>query len=162
MLVFAAVLWVWSDESTLAKRFTAARKLVMKMFPGQKKPGTSYQGFIKALRKRTAKLFEVILPGLRSLMRRCAGDFWTVAGWVVFGVDGSRVQTPRTKANEARFHPTKKAKEARSRARKGRARRVDQKGEPKSQAGQEKRKRPRQGASERDTRRSSRPDLRSG
>ena len=39
---------------------------------------------------------------------------------MVFGVDGSRVQTPRTKANEARFHPTKKRKKQ-VRARKGRA-----------------------------------------
>jgi len=70
MLVFAAVLWAWSDESTLGKRFTAARKLVIKMFPWQKKPGESYQGFIKA--------------------------------------------------NEARFHPTKKRKKP-SRARKGQA-----------------------------------------
>ncbi len=69
MLVFAAVLWVWSDENTLGKRFTAARKLVIKMFPWQEKPGTSYQGFIKALHKWKAKLFEVILPQLRKLMQ---------------------------------------------------------------------------------------------
>jgi hypothetical protein len=120
MLVFAAVLWVWSDESTLKKRFIAARKLVVKMFPWQKEPGTSYQGFIKALHKWKEKLFEVILPGLRNLMQQTAGDSWTVAGWVVFGVDGSRVQTPRTKANEAHFHPTKKRKKQ-YRARKRRA-----------------------------------------
>ena len=120
MLVFAAVLWVWSDEGTLGKRFVTARKLVIKMFRWQEEPGTSYQGFIKALHKWTAKLFAVILPRLRDLMRQSAGDCWTVAGWVVFGVDGSRVETPRTKANEARFHPTKKRKKQR-RARKGKA-----------------------------------------
>ncbi len=131
MLVFAAVLWVWSDDSTLAKRFTAARKLVIKMFPWQEKPGTSYQGFIKALHKQKKKLFEVILPRLRSLMQRCAGDFWTVAGWVVFGVDGSRVQTPRTKANEDRFHPTKKRKKQ-VLARKGQAPRLTKKASQKT------------------------------
>ncbi len=35
MLAFAAVLWAWSDESTLGKRFIAARKLVIKMFSWQ-------------------------------------------------------------------------------------------------------------------------------
>jgi hypothetical protein len=120
MLAFAAVLWVWSDERTLGKRFVTARKLVIKMFRWQEEPGTSYQGFIKALHKWTTKLFAVILPGLRERMRESAGDCWTVAGWVVFGVDGSRVQTPRTRANEARFHPTKKRKKQR-RARKGKA-----------------------------------------
>ena len=120
MLVFAAVLWVWSDERTLGKRFVTARKLVIKMFRWQEEPGTSYQGFIKALRKQKEKLFAVIMPQLRKLMRQSAGDCWTVAGWVLFGVDGSRVETPRTKANEARFHPTKKRKKQR-RARKGKA-----------------------------------------
>lgn len=125
-LAFAAVLWVWSDESTLGKRFVAARKLVVKMFRWQEKPGTSYQGFIKALHKRTEKLLAIILPQLRKRMRECAGDCWTVAGWVVFGVDGSRVQTPRTKANEARFHPTKKRKK-KQRARTGKAPRATRK-----------------------------------
>jgi len=108
MLAFVAVLWSWSDENSLGKRFVAARKLAIKMFRWQQEPGTSYQGFIKALHKWTERLFAVILPGLRKRMSQCAGDCWTVAGWVVFGVDGSRIQTPRTKANEARFHPTKK------------------------------------------------------
>jgi hypothetical protein len=126
LLVFAAVLWAWSDENTLGKRFTAARKLVIKMFPWQEHPGGSYQGFIKALHRRTPRLFEIILPGLRKRMQQCAGDFWAVAGWVVFGVDGSRVQTPRTKSNEARFHPTKKRNKP-SRARKGQAKQLTQK-----------------------------------
>ena len=120
MLAFAAVLWAWSDEGTLGRRFVTARKLVVKMFRWQEEPGTSYQGFIKALHKWQARLFAVILPRLRDLMRQCGGEFWTVAGWVLFGVDGSRVETPRTKANEGRFHPTKKRKQQK-RARKGKA-----------------------------------------
>jgi len=120
MLTFAAVLWAWSDEQTLGKRFLTARKLVIKMFRWQDEPGTSYQGFIKALHKWKERLFAVILPQLRELMRQSARDCWTVAGWVLFGVDGSRVETPRTKANEGRFHPTKKRKKQR-RARKGEA-----------------------------------------
>ena len=131
VLVFVAVLWAWSDESTLGKRFTAARKLVIKMFPWQEHPGGSYQGFIKALHQRTPRLFEIILPGLRQRMQQCAGDFWTVVGWLVFGVDGSRIGTPRTKANEARFHPTKKRKKP-SRARKGQARELTKKANQKA------------------------------
>ena len=120
ILTYAAVLWVWSDEATLGERFVTARKLVIKMFRWQGEPGSSYQGFIKALHKRKEQLFAIILPRLRDLMRQCGGEFWTVAGWVLFGVDGSRVQTPRTKANEERFHATKKRKKQK-RARKGKA-----------------------------------------
>jgi len=120
MLTYAAVLWVWSDEGTLGKRFVTARQLVIKMFRWQEEPGGSYPGFIKALHKRGEQLFAIILPRLRDLMRQCGGEFWTVGGWVLFGVDGSRVQTPRTKANEKRFHATKKRKKQK-RARKGKA-----------------------------------------
>ena len=121
MLVFAAVLWAWSDEGTLGRRFVAARRLIVKMFRWQEEPGTSYQGFIKALHKWKTKLLAAVLSRLRGLMRQCGGEFWTVAGWVVFGVDGSRLETPRTKANEGRFHPAKKKKK--KRAPKGKARR---------------------------------------
>jgi hypothetical protein len=96
------------------------------MFRWQEEPGTSYQGFIKALHKWKARLLAIILPRLRGLMRKCGGEFWTVAGWVVFGVDGSRVETPRTKANEKRFHPTKKRKRQ-QRARKGKTPRLTRK-----------------------------------
>jgi hypothetical protein len=120
ILTYAAVLWAWSDEGTLGKRFITARKLVIKMFRWQEEPGGSYQGFIKALHKWKGKLFAIILPRLRDLMQQCGGEYWTVAGWVLFGVDGSRVQTPRTKANEGRFHATKKKKKQK-RARKGKA-----------------------------------------
>ena len=44
-----------------------------------------------------------------------------VAGWAVFAVDGSRVQLPRTKSNEARYRRTKKKKKPQRRARKGKA-----------------------------------------
>ncbi|MFV2069284.1 MAG: transposase [Pirellulales bacterium] len=123
VLAFAAMLWVWGDEATLKKRFVTARKLVVKMFRRRSNPGGTYQGFIKALARWSLRLFEVILPRFRQVMRECAGPFWTVAGWVVFAVDGSRVEVPRTKANEARFHPTKKRKPKR-RSRKGKAPRL--------------------------------------
>lgn len=117
MLAFAAMLWVWGDEPTLKKRFATARKIVVKMFR-RSNPGGTYPGFTKALALWSPRLFGVILPRFRQIMRACGGAFWTVAGWVVFAVDGSRVETPRTKANQRRFHPTKKRKPNR-RSRKG-------------------------------------------
>ena len=126
MLAFAAVLWVWGDEATLKKRFVTARKLVIKLFRWQQAPGTCYQGFTKALRKRTAGLLGVILPHFRRLIQHWEA-FWAVAGWVVFAVDGSRIETPRTKANEARFRPTKKKQKPKRRNRKGKAPRLTRK-----------------------------------
>jgi hypothetical protein len=134
MLAFAAMLWVWGDEATLKKRFTTARKLVIKLFRWQEEPGTSYQGFTKALARWSPRLFEVILPRFRQMMQQCSDTFWLVAGWVVFAVDGSRVEVPRTKANEARFHPTKKRK-PQKRARKGKGPRLTKKARQQAKGG---------------------------
>lgn len=123
MLAFAAMLWVWGDEATLKKRFATARKLIVKLSRRRSDPGETYQGFIKALGQWSLRLFEVILPQFRQMMRQYGGQFWTVAGWVVFAVDGSRVEVPRTKANEARFHPAKK-KNSKQGSRKGKTPRV--------------------------------------
>jgi len=135
LLAFAAMLWVWGDEATLKKRFTTARKLVVKLFRWQQEPGTSYQGFTKALARWSPRLFGVILPRFRQMMQQlCDDTFWLVAGWVVFAVDGSRVETPRTKANEGRFHPTKKRK-PQKRARKGKASRLTKKARRQAKGG---------------------------
>ena len=46
----------------------------------------------------------MVAPALRRHVRRAAGRrHWRVGRWAVFGVDGSRVECPRTKANEAAF-----------------------------------------------------------
>lgn len=110
LLAFMAVLWVWSDQETLRKRFVTARKLVIKLFRWQHEPGTSYQGFTKALSKWSLTLLEVIVGRLRWLMQECSGGFWSVAGWVLFAVDGSRMELPRTTANEERFSKSKRKK----------------------------------------------------
>jgi hypothetical protein len=50
-LVFMGLLWAWSDEKTLGERFTTARKIITSWFGKQHQPATSYQAFIKVLRK---------------------------------------------------------------------------------------------------------------
>lgn len=50
-LVFAALLWVWSDEKTLLERFVTARKIIINRHAEQPEPTGSYQAFIKMLCK---------------------------------------------------------------------------------------------------------------
>src|SRR4051794_10760090 len=47
LLVFTALLWVWSDEKTLQGRFAAARKIAWRMCPWLAEPASSYQAFTK-------------------------------------------------------------------------------------------------------------------
>jgi hypothetical protein len=59
-LMFAAILWAWSDEKTLGDRFAIARKIIMFWFSEQPQPAESYQSFVKLLRKWTDPLIELL------------------------------------------------------------------------------------------------------
>jgi len=108
-LVFVAILMSWDDAATISARFGNARQAVTAMFPSRRTVGRTYQGFIKRLLANSARLLDIVLPHLRGVLRRMAGAFWTREGMVAFAVDGSRIECPRTKANEAAFgHAGKK------------------------------------------------------
>ena len=68
-LLFAALLWAWSDEKTLIERFAIARKIIINRYAEQPEPAGSYQAFIKLLRKWTE-------PLLQMLDRRRFGSGW--------------------------------------------------------------------------------------
>jgi hypothetical protein len=111
-LVFAGLLWAWSDEKTLIERFTIARKIIINCCGGQREPAGSYQAFIKVLRKWTEPLRELLATAFRQRMMQTLVAVWRVEGWVVFAVDGSRVDVPRTRKNEERYSPKSKLSRA--------------------------------------------------
>jgi len=117
-LVFAALLWAWSDEKTLIERFTTARKIIIHRFGEQQEPAGSYQAFIKLLRKWTEPLLKTLSTAFRQRMAQTLAAVWRVAGWQVFAVDGSSVDVPRTRRNEERYSPKSKlSREAQKRRR---------------------------------------------
>ena len=103
MRVVGAVLFAWDVSATLGDRFAAARDAVAAMFPSRRRPGTDPQGFLRTLCRPSADLLAIVTTRLRRCVRRVAGrSHWRTAGrWATFGVDGSRVECPRTAANEA-------------------------------------------------------------
>jgi hypothetical protein len=109
MLVFVAVLMSWDDAATLGARFRRARRAVTAMFPTRRTVGTSYQGFLKRLLVLEEPLLRTVTLHLRGVLEQMAGPFWTREGLQAFAIDGSRIECPRTKANEAAFgHAGKK------------------------------------------------------
>lgn len=109
VLAAAAILWAWSDEWTLGERFVAARRLVAHLpseEPSEGPLATSYQAFIKLLMRWTATLVILLQTAFRQRMQESLSSSWTVAGFVVFGVDGSRAELPRTKSHEAAYSPS--------------------------------------------------------
>jgi hypothetical protein len=118
----AALLWAWSDELTLADRFRAARRIVMFLFPRQVEPAGAYQSFLELLRRWTARLRVRIQGALQRRMQNALDGCWTVAGYVMFGVDGSRVDLPRTESNENAYAASRKDKRLQGKKKRNRKR----------------------------------------
>lgn len=104
-LTFVAILWAWSDEKTLTGRFFIARKILIAMKLQLTPPAGSYQAFLKMLITWTPNLIATLANALRRHMQTALAERFTVHGFAVFGVDGSRLELPRTKSNERRFSP---------------------------------------------------------
>ena len=100
-LAATAILWAWSDEPTLGERFFAARRIAKQLYQPQREFADSSQAFLKLLVRWTALLVAVIQAALRRRMEAALAASWLVYGFVVFGVDGSRVELPRTRSHEA-------------------------------------------------------------
>jgi Transposase DDE domain len=115
-LIFMAILWAWSDEKSLTKRFFHARKVVIAMDILARCPAATYQAFIKMLTTWTVVLAAALFDALRRRMQSDLAARFEVCGFQVFGVDGSRLELPRTESNEGRFSPTKTRRPSRSKA----------------------------------------------
>jgi hypothetical protein len=99
ILVVAALLMTWQAAKSLGERFGAVRDLLVELYPGCR-IGTTYQGWIKALLRASRWLLRWLSDRLRGELRGWAGPYWTREGWLAFAADGSRIECPRTEANE--------------------------------------------------------------
>jgi hypothetical protein len=114
-LIFMAILWAWSDEKSLTRRFSHARKVVMAMGVLARIPAATYQAFLKMVATWTVALAMTLFDAFRRRMQSDLAARFEVCGLAVFGVDGSRLELPRTESNEARFSPAKARRSSRSR-----------------------------------------------
>ena len=103
MLVIAAILMAWSPALHLVDRFAEAYDAVVAMFPGRRRPGKTHEGFAAALARQSQALLEQLAQHWRLAVQETAGAYWEVGGWLLFGVDGTKLDCPRTEANEKAF-----------------------------------------------------------
>ena len=103
MLAIGGVLFSWSGRSTLLDAFESSRQALVSMYPTRRRPGKTAKGFLKALAKRSPELAARIKDALQQQIVQVAGSRWKWKRWVVMAVDGSRVECPRTAANEEAF-----------------------------------------------------------
>ena len=102
---FVTILWAWSDENTLTDRFFLARNVVLAMLNLLRIPATSYQAFLKMLKTWSLTLSLALVDALRERMQTDLAERSETHGFQVFGVDGSRLELPRTESNEQHFAP---------------------------------------------------------
>jgi len=102
-VIYVSVLMVLDESESLKDRFAHARQVVVSLFPGRKRPGRTYQGYVAACHRLRRRHRQAIQRRLRERHREIAGRFWQRDGWVAFSADGTRVELPRTVANENAF-----------------------------------------------------------
>jgi hypothetical protein len=102
MLVLTALLMAWSSGTTLLDRFEAARGCLLRWYPGRRRPGGTYQGFIAKLRQKGRPLARLVAETFRRHVRDLAVErgCWEIGGWVPFRVDSSKVDATMTVRNE--------------------------------------------------------------
>lgn len=102
-LIYQAVLMAYDSSAALRDRFANARQALIEMFPFRRRPGQTYQGFIKALKQVPQAVVDRVDGHLRECHRRVTGKHWRRWGWIPFACDGTRVEVPRTRPNEEAF-----------------------------------------------------------
>ena len=91
------VLINWVAGHTLTERFATARELLKQLKPRWHVP-SSLSGFTAARLRIEPLLFETAAKTMRQ--QTLALKLEPVLGWLLFAVDGSRFECPRTKDNE--------------------------------------------------------------
>jgi len=89
----------WEETGKLTERFHVVREYLQAMFP-RWRLGTSYSGWSEALQTWSPEVLSAVTARLRRRMQTMAGKYWTRDGWLAFAGDGTRVECPRTEANE--------------------------------------------------------------
>jgi hypothetical protein len=110
---YVVLCWVmmgWSLQTQLAERFREATELLIGLFPHRRRPGRSYPGLVRATPRVGQRVFGVLWDCLRQTIPRLLGKSWRWYGWVVMSVDGSRIDTARTRRNERRLRIAGRAK----------------------------------------------------
>ena len=107
-----AIVWlaqILSPAATLGERFADARHWLRGLAPTRRLAGT-YQGFVKALRRRGDGLAFLLHTAFQDRMRRHLGESDRVGGWRPLAVDGTRFDCPRSRSCQRAFRRAGRAK----------------------------------------------------
>jgi hypothetical protein len=89
----------WEATKKLTERFNVVRDELHALFP-RWRVGSSYTGWSEALQAYSSEVLAAVTRRFRRLMEQTARTYWLREGWLAFAADGTRVECPRTEANE--------------------------------------------------------------
>jgi hypothetical protein len=102
-LIWVLLLMTWGLGQSEAERFQTARAFYVARHPRSKRPGATWEGFQKALRRLPLRVLRALAAGVRQqLARRWLGPL-RIGGYVPIACDGSRLECPRTAELEKRL-----------------------------------------------------------
>jgi Transposase DDE domain len=101
-LAVAWLLQTVSRGADLGERFADARGWLRRLVPTARL-GRTYQGFVKAVRRRGDVLGLWVRAAFQDRMRQWLGDDDRVGGWRPLAVDGTRFACPRSRSCQRAF-----------------------------------------------------------
>jgi hypothetical protein len=102
-LVLTLLAMTWCCGDSFAERFETAKGFVAVCLPKRRRPGKTAAGFQDALAKLPTRVLRVVAAGVRR--RLLSWLDLSTDGFVVFGCDGSSMETPRVEELEERLDP---------------------------------------------------------
>jgi hypothetical protein len=110
VLILLAMTWAAGDSQP--EKFETARGFYVASYRARKRPGTTIQGFQKALSRLPMRPLRALAAGVRDGIRRHYAQRLLIDGFEPMGCDGSRIECPRSAELEARLRQAGKDQSA--------------------------------------------------
>ena len=95
-LVLTLLAMTWCCGDSQAERFETGKAFCAVALTRRRRPGATVEGFHKALAKLPVAALRALAAGVRRQMTRLFADVFWVGGFIPIGVDGSRLECPRS------------------------------------------------------------------
>jgi hypothetical protein len=102
-LVFVLLVLTWCSGDSTPERFETARAFYVALHQKRRRPGTTCEGFQKALARVPMTALRLAAAAVRRRLTQVFAARFQVAGFVPLGCDGSRVACPRSAELEQRL-----------------------------------------------------------
>src|SRR6267378_7473157 len=102
-LLFVLLTMTWCAGDSLPERFETARAFYVALYQKRRRPGTTCEGFQKALARVPLAALRLVAAAVRRRLAQVFAGRFEVDGFAPFGCDGSRFQCPRSQELEKRL-----------------------------------------------------------